>query len=277
MKKISLVFVLLFLISTNAFANQENFDLSKHINAFPRPFSPEIIISKFDFWDKKVEELSTNIHYFWKDNSPHENSVYIDNVIPILKKFWKENIKKLVENNVINIFWSKRIHWNEWNNCEKNYEDCLFDEKKYNYLNTKYTKYYKIHSDKSEQIEIILYPISPDYFVYDSYAVHETKIENSIPERKEISRINPLFLKSPKITFFDTTLEFYDLKASLLWNINKDIEFIKDYKLVKFPEWNYMYIPYYKSKIYLSKWENYLEVLYSKATVDFNFYYLEFK
>ena len=193
----------------------------------------------------------------------------------------------MIDKNLIQIYWENVICWetacsyderrkfNPGPADKTKIKAWLSDKQEY-YLNTKYSKVYKIESDKEKTIEVTFYPISPDYYAYDSYSVIENKHDlKELKDKWETSKITKSLeekAKSPTITFFHNILDIYGLRIVDMSDIYSDPygkSFSKSYKFVKMKEWNYMYIPYYTTKINLKKWENFFKLEYFKHTVEF--------
>jgi len=116
---------------------------------------------------------------------------------------------------------------------------CLFDNYKNIYLNTKNTQIYKINSKKIETIDLFIYPI--DY--------------------KNIELINHfsnLIDEKNKLSLYDSSLDYYDLKISnKSYDKNTYPRIEKKYKLIKYykdsKSYTYLIIPFYKVTVDLDK------------------------
>lgn len=207
---------------------------------------------QIDFSWEKFEETDIYANFNIDKTRRNDQNSLIPNVIPLLENLGKEKINKLIEKNLVQIYGAEFF-------CESYIShSCVYDRKKLE-TNMEVFKNYRLYSTSEKNIEVTVYPFSPQIYDYDSYYIWEEKNSSS----------GWVFSKSPKLTFFDTTGEFFGVKMNNLkefstsWSIH-DYHFTKEYTLLQTKAGNYMYIPYYTAIIPLQKWENIFRLQYKK-------------
>lgn len=258
MKKIFLIFVLFIFTFWNIFAfDNEKFNFKISENFQKDVIYPYINVSqnlsffKIDFSWVENKELQNFIEIYKQDENfkkyNSEKFSKLSNWPEIFKKVEKSKILDLVKQNKIQIYSSLCGPYYKYFS-EKNL-DCIFDENRF--TNSKFTSFYRVNSKENKEIEIKIFPNNPDFYNFDSYEISESKE------------------KSPLLTFFDGTEEYYDVKISNLekmesFNPENHKNFEKKYLLKKFKDGTYVYFPYYVAKIKVKSWENNFEITYKR-------------
>ena len=248
---------------TFAFENNETWNYGYNSQYWIKP------IQDIDFWWIKDVELISSTIYFKTDdlelNEYQKNLAVQNNWVKIPKKsqiiqkifeiIWVKKINKLLDENIIQIYGSIQ-------KCTNN-SICTFENYQDLYTNTIHKKQYKIISQKDTTIKLKLYPISKKYYEYDSLDQIESR-------------------NIPKISFFDSSLEYYKISWTTEIKNNTIIhnkDFIKKYdsinlnRAVEFPNFetkkadvkniqSKMIIPYYTGNIELKKWVNFVHIEY---------------
>lgn len=224
-----------------------------------------------DFWNnvKATKKHHFTTYVWWPKRelpwyAPVKAPIFNDPIIYLKNKLWKNRFNNLLKENYLRIYWTR-------NRCDFNighailWQDnmsCIYWDYKDIYTNTVNTAYYYVESDIDQKINLKIFPVTNKDYVFfradDEY-----------------------YEKFPILTLFDSSLEYYDLRAAMppLDGVMNTFNFNKKYVLTKFDKRNYplpnmlslsneMYnttytlVPYYETEIDLKKWWNTVIVSY---------------
>lgn len=246
----------LFFADTFAISSYNSYNINQAVDVkFSWNVESELESVWFSYYnlEKKSNEENLSESYFYKIPNLDKN------VEKIINNLWVEKFKKLIDNQIIQFYWA-RNHCN-WDISLN--EKCPLTDKKELFTNIWVEYYYNINSSKEQKIKMQVYPFSTEKFVYFDINYSEE-------------------WKLPKIIFFDSSLDFYNLNVKFdkaNYTISKWFE--KKYKLLKFKNvkvvdysWKehiaetLAYIPYYETEIELKKWINKINLKYLKFMND---------